>query len=543
MYTPATQLRLLSVNHDAAYKNTIWFPNVAAQTSYFLGKVVKTINSFNYIKKDNVIVVDGEVDSYYNCNYAMYQNPEKPGKWFYSFITAIGWASSNSTYIALSTDVIQTWFFDITYFQCFVERCHQRTDAVGDNIVPEPFTAPQVLYQESISVDLTPDEVDIFATCTRTGTPIAGNYVDGMYSGAGLVVKDDSTATHTRVDSALGEYVNNGLASAIARIQQHPSVLSDGSITRTFSKHPSNINGYSPKNNKLLSGAFITAYVAAYGQEINFNPEFCDNNVAIKAACARTSGQIIVAVTSYGDNNTAAMSFNVNIPESTWAYNQYKNDYNLHSGSNAMYIERSGIQRTTSTVAANIAPVTSALSGVGATVKQIGAGAAMVGVGRIASGVGTLVGAAGTALNTVSGVTQGVGEAMIYDKGIDDISQKLASIAESYNAPAVGGVSSSNGFIAAGFTKMSAGYKVPPAEFAKKFDNFLTVYGYAQNDYMTLNLHARSSWTYIKVKDFRATGNFPDNDMAVIDAAFKNGIFFWSYTATYGNFNASNSPV
>lgn len=529
MYTPATELRFLSVSHDATYQNTIWFPNVAAQTAYFAGKVVKTITAFNYIKKDRVVVVNGDVDSYYNCNYAMYQNPEKPGKWFYAFITKIEWASAGSTYIHMVTDVIQTWFFDITYYQCFVERCHQKTDVTGDNIVPEPFTAPNVLYQEATSLDLTPNHIDIFATCDWHGNPIEGNYVDGMYTGAGLVLRDDDAATHSRVDERLKTYVGNGLATAIARVQQHPSTLSNGSVTKSFSKHPSAIGTYTPKNKKLLSGAFISGYVAAYGHEVNFNPEFCHNNVAIKISGARTSGQILVAVTSYGNNDTGTMSLNINIPESTWAYNQYKNDYNLHSGSNAMMIERSNITRTTSTIAANIAPVTSTLTGVSGTIKRF--------VG------GDVIGGVSTALGTASNVAQEVGQAIIYDTGIDDISQKLASIAESYNAPATGGVTSSNGFLAGGFTKMSAGYKVPPEEFAKKFDNFLTVYGYAQNDYMTLNLHARSAWTFIRVKDFRASGNFPDADMAVFERAFKNGIFFWSYTATYGNFDAVNTPV
>lgn len=527
MYTPATQLRFLSVPHDATYHNTIWFPNVAAQSAYFAGKVVKTITAFNYIKKDRVIVVDGDVDSYYNCNYAMYQNPEKPGKWFYAFITKIEWASAGSTYIHMVTDVIQTWFFDITYYQCFVDRCHQRTDNVGDNIVPEPFTAPTVLYQEATSLDLTPDAIVAYATATHDGRNISGSYNNGMYSGAGIAVVDNA-ALHSQLDTYLNQYVNNGLATAVSRIQQYPNTLLSPK-TFNFSKHPTAIGNYVPKNKKLLSGAFISGYVSAYGQEINFNPEFCRTNVTVKASCATSSGQILVAVTSYGNNDTGTMSFNISIPESTWAYNQYKNDYNLHSGSNAMMVERSTITRASSAVAANIAPATSTLSGVSGTIKRIARG--------------DIVGGISTALGTASNVQQEVSQAVIYDTGIDDISQKLASIAESYHAPATGGVSASNGFIAGGFTNLSAGYKVPPEEFAKKFDNFLTVYGYAQNDYMTLNLHARSAWTYIRVKDFRASGNFPDSDMAVIEAAFKNGIFFWSYTATYGNFDVSNTPV
>ena len=69
MFTPTTNLRLLSVPLESDYSNTLWFPNVEAQTTYFTGKIVKIFDDFNYIKKDNTIVVAEEIDKLYNCNY------------------------------------------------------------------------------------------------------------------------------------------------------------------------------------------------------------------------------------------------------------------------------------------------------------------------------------------------------------------------------------------------------------------------------------------------------------------------------------------
>ena len=63
MFTPTTNLRLLSTPLESDYRNTLWFPNVAAQTSYFLGKTVKAYENFNYIKKDNTITVPEEIDN------------------------------------------------------------------------------------------------------------------------------------------------------------------------------------------------------------------------------------------------------------------------------------------------------------------------------------------------------------------------------------------------------------------------------------------------------------------------------------------------
>ena len=140
MFSPTTNLRLLSTPLESDYGNTLWFPNIAAQTAYFTSKTVKTYANFNYIKKDNTIVVPDEVDNLYNCNYIMYQNSNFGTRWFYAFINRMEWASNGSTRLYVSTDVIQTWFFDIKYYQSYVDRCHSDTDVVGDNIVPEDFT-------------------------------------------------------------------------------------------------------------------------------------------------------------------------------------------------------------------------------------------------------------------------------------------------------------------------------------------------------------------------------------------------------------------
>ena len=74
MFTPTTNLRLLSTPLENDYSNTLYFANVAAQTAYFTGKTVKVISDFNYIKKDNSIAINEHIASLYNCNYVMYQN-------------------------------------------------------------------------------------------------------------------------------------------------------------------------------------------------------------------------------------------------------------------------------------------------------------------------------------------------------------------------------------------------------------------------------------------------------------------------------------
>lgn len=532
MFTPNTNLRLLSTPLESDYSNTLYFASVTAQTVYFTGKTVKVITDFNYIKKDNSIAINEHIDSLYNCNYVMYQNSNFTNKWFYAFIVRMEWLSNNSTRIYLATDVIQTWFFDITYYQSYIDRCHSDTDIVGDNIVPEDFTGiGRGGYDQAGSQDLTPNWVTVFATTQPDGTPLPPTDLSGIVSGTGAAWRNPyNNATLT---SLLNEYVKNGTATAVAKIQQWPA--GNHSATFSFAKHPSTINGYSPKNKKLLSGAFISCYLAMFGQELEFNPEYITgNSVSAQIVVDDTSGSVGCTVTNYGNSNIANFSLVAVIPESSWAYNQYKNDYNLHSGSNAIYQERMRYQRNLNAANANVGTVQGIASTIAGVVDTINPVTWALGKGRQAVS------------NVVEGAQQTYNQGAIagwYEKGVDEISQDLASITESYNAPATGSVATSNIYIAGKKTALSYGYKVPPRDIIKRCDDYLTVYGYKQSTYKIPNLHARLNWTYIRTLGLRASGNFPDEDMDLIKRIFDKGIFFWSSTAVFGNFDQLNPIV
>ncbi len=545
MFTPTTNLRLLSTPLESDYRNTLWFPNVAAQTSYFLGKTVKAYENFNYIKKDNTITVPEEIDNLYNCNYIMYQNTNFGNKWFYAFIDRMAWASNGSTRLYVSTDAIQTWFFDITYYQSYVDRCHSDTDVAGDNIIPEDFSGiANGGYYQVGTQDLKPNMLAIFSTTYTDGTPIGSEKINGIFSGAGYLTSPiNISGGVATVNTWLNTMVRQGLANAVSRIQQYPT---NHDTVVTYAKHPthldcvgsSGLTTYIPTNKKLLSGAFISAYVSLYGQEIEFNPEYIAGaQISVQIAVDQTTGTVGAIVRNYGSAQNSTMTVTAVIPESTWAYNQYKNDYNLHSASNAIYRRRAGLDRGVNT-ANSVIGVAGALADVtGAVVDMVTpSGIIKDALNPNTTGISRLAGAAQNAVSSA-------GNAYTYLGGIDEITQDLTAISENYNAPAVGGVAQSNIFLAAQMTALSYGFKVPPLDIVKRIDKFLTVYGYKQSTYRTINTHARSSWTYIKTNGLNASGNFPDDDMNVIKRAFDKGIFFWSYTASFGNFDQSNNIV
>ncbi len=534
MFTPQTAIRLLSVPIESDYHNTLWFPDRTTQTNYFLGKTIKTFENYNYVKKNNTIVVEGEVDLLYNCNYIMYQNNNFTNKWFYAFINRTEWASNNSVRLYVSTDVIQTWFFDITYYQSYVERCHSDTDIAGDNIVPEDFgNAGNGGYYQVGSQDLTPNWVTVFATTDYSGTPLPPTDMNGLISGAGAV---RAVYNNKNLSDLLNSYVRNGNATAVTRIQQWPA---NHDATISYAKHPTHIdsNGitYIPTNKKLLSGAFLTAYAQMMGQEIEFNPEYITGaNITGKIVVDDTSGQIGFIVTNYGNVNIASMSMTVTIPESQWGYNQYKNDYNLHNASNSIYVRRQQNQR--------FGNQANAVAG------SVGSIAEMAGsIIDVVNPINTITGNVTRSITSVTSNAQNLisqaTNASIQLTGLDDITQDLTAIQENYNAPAVGGVAQSNIYIAGKKTALSYGFKTPPLDIVKRIDKYLTVFGYKQSEYRNINLHARASWTFIKTNGLNASGNLPDDDMNIIKRVFDNGVFFWVYSKTFGDFSQNNNVV
>lgn len=119
---PQTDLRLLKVPFTIDNKNQLTFSNKNAQTTYFLGLSHLEINNISYQRKDSIIRYPAHIDSIIQYNYCMYQNENYTNKWFYAYITGMRYINDGMTEILIQTDVYQTWQFDITFKESFVER-------------------------------------------------------------------------------------------------------------------------------------------------------------------------------------------------------------------------------------------------------------------------------------------------------------------------------------------------------------------------------------------------------------------------------------
>lgn len=119
---PNTEIRLLRVPLDLSYTNQISFNSKKDQEAYFKDKTKYTYDEVSYQRKDGFMRIDLNFDELYDVNYVMYKNNTMPNKWIYAFVTRMEYASENSTYVYIQTDVFQTWWFDMDFHESFIER-------------------------------------------------------------------------------------------------------------------------------------------------------------------------------------------------------------------------------------------------------------------------------------------------------------------------------------------------------------------------------------------------------------------------------------
>ena len=130
MSTPASQINICEgVRLDNTYRNTIYFSGIAAQLSYFLGKVIKTFTGYTYLRKSWSIKVSATMEQANSWTYLFFSNGEGQKTWYY-FINNIEYVNDNTVELFLELDVMQTYMFDYTLLPSFVEREHVTLDAI-----------------------------------------------------------------------------------------------------------------------------------------------------------------------------------------------------------------------------------------------------------------------------------------------------------------------------------------------------------------------------------------------------------------------------
>lgn len=553
---PDSRIILLSnVPLDKAQADTLWFPDKNTQTTYFMSKQRREYTAQSYQRKDrgyirlfNTNDADHNVkyEDIFDCNYLMYQNIRYGNRWFYAFINSIDYINDSVCEVRYTIDPIQTWFFDYSLHQCFVERCTPSSDEIGENILPEKIEVGEYVmngsYDALASNFADPCVVFMYVNPDQdagTAGPYSGGNYGGVYGACELWAfspTDTSgiaawvNARKQHLDSIVGAYMcPKALAvldpsANITNGYQIPSfttgyigVRQASGVTKTTP-----LNGYTPRNKKLYTYPYTYFHVdAPDGQALHLRYEFFPNNTPVY----RITGNCTYPVelnfypTNYKNMPTGGGG---GISPDYIEFRQSKlsiKGYPMASWSCDAF---------NAWLAQNSVPI--ALS--------LGAG--------LASSAGTLVGIAATGgLANFAGMAVGLGGAMTKGEIAQgraagnvvgsQVANAIGVLAEGYRASIAGDITGgsfetgSNDF-AFGRMCFRGGLMTQPESYLKAIDKYFDMYGYTMNQHRLVNNHVRTRWTYVKTRGCTIEGSLPTDDADYICACYDNGIRFWSDT-------------
>lgn len=565
-FTPITTVQLMNnVPLFPDNTNQIYFDNATHQNQYFTSRVYKTSNNLTYQRDYQVYALQAEYDNTItSCNYLRYRNNNYGNKWFYAFITSIRYVNPNTVYIDFILDAYQTFMFDITWKDCFIERSHVRDDTLGAhtldegihvgnryskevnvswpgtdvfagnvNVVPIIFLAAAYVFPSSGD----PTERIITANVQGTPTTLAVWFPNfDVIKTAPLfqmqqflkLLQNSSKSNAIVASVAIPEHIARGtwntmkgVEGAITEVQADPKAIESGaylrisnqqfidSVNATLTLTP--LMSYTPRNKKLYCYPF-TYFVLSSNQ---------GENVTIKTEWLPETQPPV------GDpDRELKLSLSANIsPDSSY----FCKVTNANSTSRALTCTMAQLPQvaTASSTYANwlaghMASITSGIlanglqifGGTAATVSGAGASA---GIGGITSGVNGIIGTIGNLI---------------------DAEKMPASLNSS------GG---STGNAAINNRRFSLYQQVLNPDMYASIDQFFDMYGYKVNMNGTPDFYCRAYWQYFKIPIVNITGNVPAEYMNQIKSTFQNGVTLWNYSAgdgvDVGNYRNGYNPI
>ena len=543
---PNSEIKILrNVGFNNSYSDTVYFASLSEQTTYFNALVKYTLTAQYYCRVNNgVLKVEKPIQDLQDCNYMMFRNISFGGKWFYAFITKVEYVNNETSKIEFEIDSLQTYFFDVTLRQCFVEREHSATDAIGDNLQDEPFQIEDYVYQylESVEPDL--DEcvilvayarnytvgqrikpysvidntiqcVDLFAySIDQTGALNLGIAIDEIVGRNMLdniidIYAVPRIACPTLVDSGANQNLNyNSFLDETHAISDQAVGYADNySITNINDTTPfTDVKGgaigtnYYPRNLKLYTYPYCCFELSSsMGEKAQYAFEDFDssmNIIYLTLMCTITNPVQVSLYPCY--YKRIAPDTIERVPLNTEGALTIANYSKSAFSSDAFR----------AWMAQNSVPM---------VIETLLAGAAGAGVGFVEGGpVGAVVG--GISAVGATGTAKAI-QAYKVTKTSDHTR---------------GSINNGNNLHAHGAYLFNKAMKHIPNQIAKIIDDHFTMYGYACNEVKYPNRHVRAKYTYTKTRGSNVQGRCPQDDIVKINSIYDNGIRFWSSDATIG---------
>ena len=501
---------LKNVPLDKTYDHTLWFDSAGAQASYFIRAKKYEFDKLTYCRvQRGYMKVQRRAEDLYDCNYIMFQNTNFGTKWFYAFITGVEYVNNSTSQISFEIDVMQTWFFDYTLEQCFVEREHSATDEIGENTVAEnleigPYittaTSTEVINDWRVWV-LTTEIPDGYSEPPYTAPALISGFPNSCYTiPCGML--SQKTQTFDFIKKVVDTFAVSGKSDSIISIFLTPTNFNyytdaETSSRKTISAAPRTMP-ITPRNKKLYTYPYCVNVSISGGEAMELRYELFDGDPAFEAIATfgPNSAVPVIAKNYAGEMYSYANAVSIkDFPLLPWIKDYYQN-----------WLAQNRSQITMS-IASNVT------KGVLNVTQEVLRPSSTIAAGQ-------------AAVDTLSA-----------------IGSTLAKIEDSKVVPdsLVGSVNGNDALAFAGVKGFYNYCRTIKPEYIKIIDDYFTRFGYATRRLKIPNRNVRPHWTYTKTIGCTISGSCPADDEAMICRIYDNGITFWKNGSEVGNYSLDNS--
>lgn len=525
-----TYINIIDAPLSNDYAHTLYFASLAEQEEYFLNHTIKSFDGYAYIRRTQNIKVQAKMSEARKWRYMRFASIGD-NKMYYFFINRVEYVNDETVELFTELDLIQTYMFDWTLPECFIERQHTETDGFGEHTVDEGLELGEMVSAHEYNVEELKEMAIVIVSAvhvseTVTSAPVdpaSPTLFDNVFSGLGVyaVALDD----WLKLSNLLERYSGLGVIDGIIGMYMYPknlltlksgSAWGEGDFVKRvggaefeFSGLASYMNyldklfgGYTPKNKKLFSYPFNFLYCTNNaGGCAEYRYERFDEvknglidrhySFVVYGGVSQDAGVVMHPLDYNGDIGFEYGLTLGNFPSCAWNSDTYK--VWLAQNYNSLNHQATGA-------------VLQAVGGVGTAV-----GSAFMGnVAGVAAGAVT----AYNGFNTVAG--------MVAQKR--DMQVQPAQARGSHSATCNTNADRQT------FTFL---YKTVDREHAEIIDDFFTMYGYRINRVQRPNIHARQYYTYIKTVGCNPKGEMNSDELAAIGRIFDNGITFWTVGKVY----------
>lgn len=496
---PSTQINVYSavpIPRDLSHH--IYSSSIADFESKLSSYFLKSYSALSYQRYQRTVKIEEKMEFIYDANYLeIIEDNEK----FFAFIDDYLYINDNTVEISYTIDAIATflWSGKVILGQSFVDRCHSKTDEIGDNLLSEGFGDNMEMVCRTTKSGIVSQENESVIVQTSVNlneiSPVTGWLIEKTFQGIAYFAY--KTTELNILKDALSDLEGENKSDAVIKMYMFPSdfYTEIGKQISGFSgkgykidKYYEPFGSYVPRNNKIFTYPYNFLVVDnSEGDQIEYHYEYFSTDYCPFYCYPQISGTPSLTLMPNGYYHSPESQFSITMddfPQCAWASDYYKAWLAQNSGAFAL--------KTLSSLAM-----------------------------AIPSGAGI---AKNVAVNSAANF---VADSLIAKK----------------NAPSVHSSGTNSAFWDMSLKDFYFIRKRLNEESARVVDAFWTQYGYPQKKVMDIPLHNRESFTYVKTSGCNAYGNAPRSFIDTIKNAFDSGITFWVNPATMYQYELSNNTL